>query len=85
MAQRFVMKDRSKTADGHKEMSKMIRDPRQKVANSQFDAKTRKTSKSKLLKMDAKKKNKRKAISLDDHGVKTRLMKKRIVTESKKS
>lgn len=31
MAQRFVLKDRSKDADGKKERSHMIRDPRQKA------------------------------------------------------
>jgi hypothetical protein len=31
MTQRFVLKNRSKDADGHKETSNMIRDPRQKI------------------------------------------------------
>lgn len=31
MVQEFVLKNRSKDADGHKEASNMIRDPRQKI------------------------------------------------------
>lgn len=84
MAQRFVLKSRSRDADGHKETSHMIRDPRQRAASAQFDAK-KKTSKSKLVKMNAKRQSRGKALSLDDRGVKTRMMKRALATGKPKA
>lgn len=74
MAQRFVLRNRSKDADGHKEISHMIRDPRQRIANGQLDNK--RTKNNKLIKIDSKKKNKGKMVTINDSGVRKRIMKK---------
>jgi len=50
MAQRFVLKDRSRDADGRKERSHMIRDPKQKMAGKELDILRDKEDKDKLVK-----------------------------------
>lgn len=57
MSQEFVMKDRCKTTDGHKELSNMIRDPRQKVADDKYNSK-RKSAKVKENRLKKKSKSK---------------------------
>lgn len=74
MAQLYVMKDRSRNADGHKEMSHMIRDPRQKAGSAQYLPKKRTMQKSNLVSSRSKRDSKRKILSVNDKGVRRRLL-----------
>lgn len=74
MAQRFVLKDRSKDADGHKETSHMIRDPKQKMQGNELDIQRDKGPHNKLVR-DKKRKGRGRIVSLEKIKTKRRASK----------
>lgn len=81
MAQKFVMKNRSKDSDGKKEMSHMIRDPRQRVQPKHSDQNSHDLYDRHYIRLDSNKQGK--IVALDDKGVSSRIRRKASIAARK--
>lgn len=81
MAQKFVMKNRSKDSDGRKEMSHMIRDPRQRASSKYSGAQSHDLYNHHYTKTNSNKHSR--IITFDDKGVSSRIRRKASIAARK--